>query len=65
MRALSKGDITDDYELEMVQMWINKLLRTLHKEFDERDEFNRDSDSELVETTFNDTMRCCDILKQE
>lgn len=48
LRALKKGDITDDPNLEMVQMWINKLLRTLNKEFDETDEFNNDSDSELV-----------------
>ena len=48
LRALSKGDIKDDYDLEMVKMWINKLPRTLHKEFDETDEFNGDSDSESV-----------------
>jgi hypothetical protein len=49
LKALIPGDIEDDEDLEMVAMWIGKVVATLKKEFDENDEANEDSDSEVEE----------------
>jgi hypothetical protein len=46
---LIPDDIEDDEELETVAMWIAKIVATLEKEFDENDEANEDSDSEVEE----------------
>lgn len=45
LRALLPGDVEDDEDLDMVNLWIEKLVMTMRREFDEEDEI-ADSDSE-------------------